>query len=157
MVEIPLTKGRTALVDWADADLTQYKWCVRGQGILYAHRKGENRTLIDMHRVILERMLNRPLGIQEFADHISGDTLDNRRSNLRLATRAENNQNAKRRKDNKTGYKGVSFRPDLGTWRARINVDNHSIFLGQFKTPEAAYAAYCDAAKKYHGAFARLD
>lgn len=91
------------------------------------------------------------------SDHINGNTLDNRRSNLRVVTRTQNNQNVTIRKHNKSGYKGVSLEKKTGRWVAVIQANNKRIHLGTFDTPEEAYAAYCEAAKKYHGKFARFD
>jgi hypothetical protein len=75
-------------------------------------------------------------------DHINGVPNDNRICNLRVVTRSENMQNTRRR------YKGVTFK--RGYWRARISLDNHQIFLGQFKNREDALAARKAAELKYH-------
>lgn len=90
---------------------------------------------------------------REEIDHINGDRKDNRISNLREASRLENSRNAARRSDNSSGLKGVGVHK--GQWRARMRIDGKSRHLGYFPTPEAAHAAYCEAAKKYHGEFAR--
>jgi hypothetical protein len=91
----------------------------------------------------------------QLVDHVDGDGLNNRRSNLRIATRAENNRNAAVRKDNTSGFKGVHWHKGDGRWQAQIRVAGKRIRLGAFDTPEAAHAAYCEAAARYHGAFAR--
>ena len=90
-------------------------------------------------------------------DHINGNREDNRICNLRLATRAENLRNSKRHKDNKSGYKGVCRDSRLkgNQWRATIWVDGKLKHLGYFATPEAAHLAYCDAAERHFGEFAR--
>ena len=99
-------------------------------------------------------------------DHINGERHDNRWKNLRLATKAENMRNrAKHCSMNGvatlSAYKGVSYeKNDYGQHNriiAQIRVDGRLIRLGTFPTEEAAHAAYCDAAKKYHGEFARLE
>lgn len=90
-------------------------------------------------------------------DHINGDKLDNRRSNLRLITRQQNNMNRganKVRKD--THYKGVILH-ESGKWQARIGIDGKKVYLGYFKTPEDAARAYNDAALKHHGEYAKLN
>ena len=89
-------------------------------------------------------------------DHISGNTLDNRKSNLRRCNRTENNRNRKISKVNTSGYKGVDFCKSNKKYQARIAVDNVRIHLGYFKTPEEAYAAYCEASNKHHGDFGRV-
>lgn len=88
-------------------------------------------------------------------DHINGNREDNRLANLREATRSQNNMNSGRRADNISGYRGVHFNKQQGKWQARVHVNKKSVHLGFFKTPEAAHAAYCEAAKKYYGEFAR--
>ncbi len=80
-------------------------------------------------------------------DHADGNKLNNRWENLRLATTAQNTANAKLNKNNKSGFKGVSFAN--GKWQARISVN-----LGAFDTPEEASAAYMRAAKMLWGEFA---
>ena len=89
-------------------------------------------------------------------DHINGNTGDNRISNLRLASDSENSYHRKRRSNNKTGYKGVHQREN-GKYRAYITVEKQKVNLGTFETKEEAYAAYCEAARRFHGDFARLE
>ena len=90
-------------------------------------------------------------------DHINGDPTDNRISNLRLATRAENGRNRKISKANTSGYKGVWWDNARSRWRAAIRIDGVKTALGCFPDPETAHAAYCEAASKYHGEFARFE
>jgi hypothetical protein len=94
-----------------------------------------------------------PLG---HIDHINGDKLDNRMANLRVASNRENCLNSKTRKNNTSGYKGVSFMKRDGTWTARISANGKYKHLGYFKTAEEAHAAYCSAAIQYHGEFANF-
>lgn len=89
----------------------------------------------------------------EQVDHIDGDPLNNKWSNLRAATPAENLSNARRRRANKSGYKGVSR--IRNKWRAAITKNGKCHYLGVFETPEQAHAAYCAAAVKLAGQFAR--
>lgn len=86
-------------------------------------------------------------------DHKNTKRDDNRFRNLRAATKSENLGNSKKRKDNKTGYKGVSFR--RGKWVAYIGLAGRNRFLGSFSAPEKAHVAYLAAAKKQWGRFAR--
>ena len=103
-----------------------------------------------LHRVVMHALPG------EEIDHKNGNGLDCQKSNLRRATHAENMRNAKRRLDNRSGYKGVSWHAKTRTWWARIGLDNKVLSLGRFATPEEAYAAYCEAAGKLHGRFKRL-
>lgn len=160
MIEIPLTQGKVALVDDIDADLLAFKWNAgRRQDYYYASRGvkiNDKMKHIFMHRVILERMIGRPLTRNDFTDHIHGNTLDNRRSEIRLATRSQNQCNQPVDRANKTGYKGVHFRHDREKYMATIYVQRKQIHLGTFNTAEEAHAAYCQAAIKYHGEFANF-
>lgn len=88
-------------------------------------------------------------------DHINGDRTDNRLSNLREATKSQNQRNARLRKDNSCGLKGVTWHKLLGKWRAQIRTkETGTIILGAFDSVEAAHAAYCDAARELFGEFA---
>lgn len=155
---VPLTLGKYAFIDIEDMDLLNHKWSTnpRPNGNAYAFRSiypgGKVQKEI-MHRVILERIIGRPLMPGELVDHIDGDGLNNRRANLRLATPKENMRNRKRAVTNKSGYKGVTFFPRTGKWKASIGVDGKCISLGYFDTPQSAYAAYCKAGRELHGEF----
>lgn len=93
-----------------------------------------------------------------FLDHIRGVEAGDGIGNLREATRAENNRNARRRKDNTSGIKGVSRCPNNPErWVAQIQFDNRPIFLGRHRTKEEAGRAYQEAAVKYFGEFARTE
>lgn len=83
-------------------------------------------------------------------DHINLDGLDNRWENLRLATHAENQRNARPRP-----LKGASWHKHAQKWRAVITVDDRQIHLGYFETAEEAHDAYREASAKYHGKFGR--
>ena len=93
----------------------------------------------------------------EQVDHINGDGLDNRWSNLRQATSSENSQNRKMPNTNQVGMKGVIRVTRYGTtkFEARIRVNGKQLHLGRFETAQEAHAAYCNAADKHFGAFAR--
>lgn len=88
-------------------------------------------------------------------DHINGVKGDNRIANLRLATDSENSYHRPRRSNNSSGYKGV-YKRENGKYRATITVNKKRQNLGTFETKEEAYAAYCKAAQRLHGEFARL-
>lgn len=163
-VEIPLTRGFVTVVDAIDADLAYLKWIVtsadpRIKPYAYRHKGSVNGKSKHerMHRVILERILNRPLGRGEMPDHIDGNGLNNRRTNLRLATQAQNNANSKLKSTNTSGYKGIVFLKDENRWRAHISVNGKRIVIGRYKTAEEAHEAYCKAAQEHFGEFARFE
>lgn len=103
-----------------------------------------------MHREIM----GLSIGDQREVDHINGNRLDNRRCNLRLATHEQNMHNARRRKDNSSGFKGVSWKVRDRKWYAAIEISGKRIHLGVFDTAEEAHVAYCGAADRLHGEFA---
>lgn len=162
-LEMPLSRGYVTVVDAVDSDLTQYKWSVVDARNLYAIRRVQEngqRLTIRLHRLIMERIIQRTLEEDEFVDHIDGDPVNNRRSNLRLATKSSNAQNAGRKSTNTTGYKGVCAMRDARTkkiyYRASISVKRKRYSLGVFRTPEEAFESYKKAAIKYHGEFHNL-
>ena len=86
-------------------------------------------------------------------DHINGDRADNRWSNLRPASKAQNNVNRPQCQANTSGRQGVHFCRATGRWRAVMSVDNRPKHLGRFDTIEAAAAAYAAAMVARHGSF----
>jgi len=91
-------------------------------------------------------------------DHINYDGLDNRKANLRLATRTQNNRHTRRTINPGTSkYKGVSWYRREKKWVAKINAYGKTYPLGSFKNEIQAARAYDHAAKKYHGDFAALN
>ena len=87
-------------------------------------------------------------------DHWDGDGFNNTWDNLRNATRSQNQHNRGKQRGNSSGYKGVTYIETANKWRARIMLNNKSIHLGYFDTPELAHLAYCKAADEHHKGFA---
>jgi hypothetical protein len=123
----------------------------RAWQITLCHNRIKKTHLV--HRLVMMAFLG--LQPDELVDHINGDSLDNRLSNLRKCTLAQNGYNSKKPKNNKSGYKGVCFQQNK--WRASIHVNGKQKFLGYYDTPEEAHAAYCAAAREYYGEFARFE
>lgn len=90
-------------------------------------------------------------------DHVNGDRCDNRVCNLRLASRAENIRNSRKRTSNRSGLKGVCWKKNRNKWHAQITVDGKGLHLGFFDDKYEAHEAYCRASKLYHGEFSRVD
>jgi hypothetical protein len=153
--------GRDGLYAIVDADmfevLSRYNWAVspgRTGNCSYAKR---SRVLSDtitsassiwMHRQVL--------GVNCIVDHINRNGLDNRRSNLRIANQSQNLANSRKR-NSKSGLKGVRYVADCKKWAAYITVSYKQIYLGLFPSPEEAHEAYCHAARQHFGTFARFD
>lgn len=90
-------------------------------------------------------------------DHRNGVRSDNRWAELRAATNIQNAVNSKKRCDNTSGFKGVSWSERNKKWISRITADKKPIYLGCFETAEAAYEAYKQAAINFHGEFVRFE
>lgn len=162
MKKIELTRGLFATIDDEDFELiSRWKWyalCDRKSGVFYACNRGprkgnKKRQSLRMHRVIL----NAPEGL--VVDHINGDTLDNRRANLRLATHSQNAANSHKTIKSMVPFRGVSLNEKCTRrpFSACINVRGVKKSLGQFATAEEAANAYDRAAEKYFGDFASLN
>lgn len=117
----------------------------------YIVNRNKNIGTIRLHRLIISAPDNM------LVDHINGNTVDNRKSNLRLCSHIENLRNSKVQSNNKTGYKGVYWHTRNKKWIAHITIKRKSIHLGVFSTKEDAARAYNEAAIKYFGEFARLN
>lgn len=163
---IPLTKGQSTRVDPIDGDLAKLKWCTRGyKSRYYAARCIWNYELkkcnmVDLHRIIMAKVLGRELITSEKVDHIDNNSLNNKRSNLRLATNSQNMQNQKAHSDSKCKLKGVAYcstKKDAKKWKAAIKVNGKTKNLGYFLTPEEAHSRYREAAIEYYGEFARFE
>lgn len=148
--EIPLNQGRAAFVDNADYEcVKRFRWySLKGRNTFYAVRHDETRSLIMMHRFILEL----PRGRKPEVDHRDRNGLNNQRTNLRISTHSQNMGNS--RGHNKTGFKGVYKVRD--SYQATIRVNYRKICLGYADTPEAAHELYKAAALQYFGDFARF-
>lgn len=92
---------------------------------------------------------------KEQVDHINRDRSDNSLGNLREAAHGQNRANSIKNRNNKSGYKGVCYRPNLGLWVAQITHKKTVIYLGCFDSPQKAHVAYVGAASRLHGEFAR--
>ena len=153
---IPLSQSKFALIDDEDYErVIAYNW--------YAHRRSAsqkfdvmcnvggrlNHKIIKLHRFIT----NAPQGMD--VDHINGDPLDNRKTNLRVCTRSENLQNSAKHKDNMSGFKGVSKHKNK--WVAQIMNNGTKVKIGLFSTPEEAARAYDKKAIELFGEFANIN
>jgi hypothetical protein len=122
----------------------------KGYGLFRPHRE-----VVMAHRFSWE-LVHGPIPDGILLDHKCFNPACVNPAHLRLATKSQNNCNQFRRKDNTSGFKGVSFYRQTQKWKAQIQVNGKKIALGYFSTPEAAYAAFCEASHRLHGAFSNL-
>jgi hypothetical protein len=113
-------------------------------------QNGKSRRIY-MHRAIMGAAKGQQV------DHIDGDGLNNCRYNLRLATAAENQHNARRRIDNISGYKGVYWKMAQRKWCSQIQLNGKNQYIGLFICPIEAAHAYDRKAIELHGEFALLN
>lgn len=143
------------LVDDDDYEyLNQWKWhTIKTSNSQYVNRTvfiNKKKTYNSMARKIMKA----PKGM--VVDHINGNTLDNRKQNLRICTIQQNSWN-KKKQNSLYKYKGVQLRKDRGNWRACITYNNKFISLGSFKTELEAAKAYNTKALELYGEYAKLN
>lgn len=161
MREIQLTQGKITLVDDEDFEfLSQWKWQFHighSRHTGYARRseyplgRYGKQKLIWLHHIVMNVLTGFNV------DHINGNGLDNQKVNLRICDNSQNQHNARLRKDNKSGYKGVSFYKTRQIWQVQITIKTKKIHVVYFENKETAALAYNAAAREYFGEFARLN
>ena len=152
--------NKVSLVDDVDWEfLHRFKWrtnLIKRCGNCYGTReiwnKG-NRYSEHLHRVVLERKIGRKLTKKEQVDHIDGNGLNNTRNNLRLSNQCQNMANARKRKDNLTGVRGVHFNKAKNKFEVYINKNRKRFRLGRYKTLKDATKVREEAEKKFYGEF----
>ncbi len=146
-VKVVLTHGKVALLSKEDVYLVEHhNWNLHNRG--YARRNtqiGARFVCYLLHRAVMGDI---PEGME--VDHINGDRLDCRRSNLRLVTRSQNHMNMNFR-PGKTGVRGVVHGVN-GTFSAQIKVDQKAI-TRQCRTLEEAIRVRAELEREYFGEF----
>lgn len=151
-IVVPLTRGKFALIDEDDAQrVLAFKWHYNGGYAMRARRASEPPLprSISMHRWVLEA----PMG--EMVDHINGDPLDNRKSNLRYTNPTLNQANANRVTGEK--YRGVYWSKQSRKWHAALKAYGRQVHLGFFDDPVEAARVWDAAAAKAYGDSALLN
>ena len=150
MKAIQLTGGKVAIVDDEDfEELNRYKWHYCEGYAIRADYSGGKRQVIRMHRVVTSAPPN------FLVDHINGEGIDNRRSNLRLCTHGENQMNRDRPKSSTSGYSGVNYHRASGKWQCRVQSNGKRHDLGLFDNKHDAARMYNFWCVDLHGKFAR--
>lgn len=152
---IELTRGKFARVSPEDFGwLNSFKWCALNNGSYFCAVRntpsvdGVQRTEY-MNRTIMDAAAD------ERINHINGNKLDNRRSNLRIATRSESHINRGMHMNNTSGYKGVFKKGNR--WCAQVGCDSVSLYLGTFDSRKEAAKAYDRKAYELFGEVAKLN
>jgi len=145
--KIPLTNGGFAIIDKEDFDkVSKYSWC--------RLKSGQITTTLYLHRLVFRKNVRK----NECVDHIDGNTLNNRKCNLRACTLIENFLNSRKwRRKCSSKYKGVCWDKGSRRWVARIGFNHKRYCLGYFKSERKAAKAYNEAAEKFHKQFAKLN
>lgn len=147
--DIPLTKGKFATIDACDLDHVM-KWSWHACNPRREHRWYAGAGTVNKKLRLHRYLLGNPASL---VDHRDGDGLNNRRSNLRVATNSQNQFNMRRKTTpGRTPFKGVA--PNGPGWCAMIGVKGQRLYVGQFRAAEDAARAYDDAARKHFGEFA---
>lgn len=151
--EIPLLGGHSAIVDLED-----YKWARHFKWTHYSSGRSHYASAYSpatgkrfaMHRTIAGAEPG------QLVDHRNGNGLDNRKSNLRIATYSQNAMN-RRHRSKSSRFKGVVFDEGRNTWLARVRKDGRYVIVGRFDLEEDAAAAYNHAALQEYGEFAWIN
>ena len=149
----------TVLYDNEDHEkLSKYKWYVqkiyKRNSLFYVQSKiykNGRQSNIYMHRLIINCQENK------FVDHINHNSLDNRKSNLRVCTQKENRRNSKSNKNSSSKFKGVTWHKRNKKWVSQIRTNKKNIWLGLFENEIDAALVYNGAAKYLFGEFAYLN
>jgi len=157
-IHIVLSKGFSTVVDAEDADVAQAaNWYVAVSKVsppyAYGYVRGVGHRLL--HVLVIEKQIGRTLSNGEYCDHIDRDSLNNRRSNLRVASARESAINRGLRKDTSSGYAGINWHKHHQQWQVRICVaSGKRKTIGYFNDLNDAIAARNMAVQSYYGEFA---
>jgi hypothetical protein len=152
MPEMTIRHGLKVIVDEQDVHLFDHRTWYFSNGMVAV---GTNKNGKFKRYYLGREIMQCPIGL--IVDHINGNPLDNRRVNLRICTREQNNRNRGPHKENL--YKGVSKSRNTTSkiWKVQIKMDGKSVHLGYFEDQKEAAKVYDKAAKEYYGEFARLN
>lgn len=157
---VQLSRGQFALIDSDDAGfIGRWNWNAKwskNSGSYYARRTAM-RSDPSMPKQISMHVAIMGISDQTIDHKNSYATLDNRRCNLRHASRSDQSKNRGIYSNNTSGMKGVSFHKETGKYQSQIQANGKKIYLGIFPSMAEAYQAFCEAAVKYHGEFARME
>lgn len=141
------SKGEKFYIDTSNYDVVKdYCWRIDKHGYVVANGRDGKNKIVRLHRII---MCVSDKGV--LVDHKNWNKLDNRKYNLRVATKSQNNINIKKKSNNTTGYTGVCFNKRIQKYNARISKNGKRLFLGYFDTIDDAINARHKAELEIHG------
>jgi len=147
-----LHKGASTTLDDADYDRAKaFHWHKTTNGYVAGYVVEQGGRRVYLHRWLLDAQPG------QFVDHIDGNKLNNRRSNLRLVTRSQNQANRRHNRTSRSRYKGVTWHKRRKRWMARIQVRGRRITIGYFNDPLQAAYEYDAFARNYFGEYARIN
>jgi hypothetical protein len=153
-------KHGTTEIDEDDYEwVSSHRWHLGDTGYVLGYSEEKGKTPAHLHRLIMQRIMGRPLRAGEYIDHMNGDKVDNRRSNLRLVTKSQNGMNLRRGKGLTSKYIGVHCdrsRP-YKKWMAYITIDQKRWQIGRYASEEEAAWMRDQWALALHGEFAGLN
>ncbi len=159
IVEIPLTKGQIAIIDEEDLPIVAgFNWCAAKRDDIY-YACSTNKGLVTPKMLLMHRLIMGVTDPKVQVDHWDTNGLNNRRLNLRIATKSQNQGNSRKTKGlHSSRFKGVCFSKNtLLHWAASITIDHKKRYLGTYATEEEAAKVYDRAAVELFGEFARLN
>lgn len=146
---VTIAGGAVAVIDLEDAPIvSQYYWCMAG--------KGRPRARVSGRKVYLHRLIMRA-GDGQQVDHIDGNPLNCRKSNLRFCSAAENAKNRLPNKRGSSRFKGVRWHAATAKWSASIKSNGIDTWIGVFDCEADAANAYDLMARQLHGEFAKTN
>lgn len=152
-VRIALTKGQWSWIDEEDyPSVSRFKWCANEKECgTYAVTYVRGYGYLTLHSFLMQP----PPG--KVVDHIDGDSLNNRRSNLRVVTQSQNLMNKRVRRNTVLRFKGVNWDKSRGKWMVKVQKEREVIWIGRFDDEIDAALAYNEAARIHFGEYARLN
>lgn len=155
MREIPLSQGKTALVDDCNFEaLSKIKWHAKQHGKTFYAEAWQVNESGERKRVLMHRLILGVKDVKILVDHADNNGLNNQGENIRVATRSQNAMNRSATAKSKSGIKGVSWSRNKNKWAAYITGGGKSRFIGYFDCKVDAGKAYDIKAKEYFGEFA---
>lgn len=145
-------KGHKVLIDKSDIDFfNTYSWHIVNGYVVRSKRLNEKIIQISMHN----NLMNPPIGYE--VDHINRNKLDNRRSNLRIVTHAQNCQNRRKSSRNTSGFIGIRKKKGRNKWEVQVTVMGKHYYVGYFSDIKEAVRARDTKALELHGEYAQLN